>query len=37
VARPRSLERPIEVLAHSPLTCVAGYGDSADNTNKGGA
>ena len=33
------LERPIEVLSHSPLTCegVASYGDSAYYTHKGGA
>jgi hypothetical protein len=33
------VERPIEVLSHSPLTCngVASYGDSAYYTHKGGA
>jgi len=33
------LERPIEVLSHSPLTCegVASYGDSAYYTHPGGA
>jgi hypothetical protein len=33
------LERPIEVLSHSPLTCggVASYGDSAYYTHAGGA
>jgi hypothetical protein len=33
------LERPIEVLSHSPLTCegAASYGDSAYYTHKGGA
>ena len=33
------LERPIEVLSHSPLTCggVASYGDSAYYTHTGGA
>jgi hypothetical protein len=33
------LERPIEVLSHSPLTCngVASYGDSAYYTHSGGA
>jgi hypothetical protein len=33
------LQRPIEVLSHSPLTCagVASYGDSAYYTHKGGA
>ncbi|HEY1699088.1 MAG TPA: N,N-dimethylformamidase beta subunit family domain-containing protein [Trebonia sp.] len=33
------LERPIEVLSHSPLTCngVASYGDSAYYTHGGGA
>jgi hypothetical protein len=33
------LERPIEVLSHSPLTCngVASYGDSAYYTHVGGA
>ena len=33
------LQRPIEVLSHSPLTCdgVASYGDSAYYTHAGGA
>jgi hypothetical protein len=33
------VERPIEVLSHSPLTCngAASYGDSAYYTHKGGA
>jgi len=33
------VQRPIEVLSHSPLTCggVASYGDSAYYTHKGGA
>jgi hypothetical protein len=33
------LERPIEVLSHSPLTCggAASYGDSAYYTHRGGA
>jgi hypothetical protein len=33
------LQRPIEVLSHSPLTCegAASYGDSAYYTHKGGA